>query len=179
MSDKQLRQSLSTIIREIELCVFYIPVSPFRPAASNPNSLPNREHTCTIHSFTDCGNMKTTTESRSKTVTTVAARIAGEDIAKGDFVTILSEIIELPSFLWSCSSISLPIDEPVRTRYLPGAAGEPHKIVAVCLPFVYAKRPKGELIAFDTRQQQLVRLDPDSGRSLWKQMRKAAKKKTK
>lgn len=122
--------------------------------------------------------MKTTTETRSKSVTTVAARIAGEDILKGDFVTILSEIVELPSFLWSCSSIALPFDEPVRTRYLPRAAGKPHKVVAVCLPFVYAKRPRGKLIAFDTRQQQLVRLDRDNGRSLWKQMRKAARKKT-
>jgi hypothetical protein len=120
--------------------------------------------------------MKTTTETGSKTVTTVAARIAGEDIAKGDYVTILSEIIELPSFLWSCSSVSLPIDEPVRTRYLPRAAGEPHKVVTVCLPFVYAKRPRGNLIAFDTRLQQLVRLDRQNGRSLWKQLRKAAKK---
>ena len=125
--------------------------------------------------------MKTKTETRfrSKTAITVAARIAGEDIAKGDYITILSEIIELPSFLWNCSSISLPIDEPVRTRYLPRAVGEPHKVVAVCLPFVYARRPRGSLIAFDTRQQQLVRLDRDIGRSLWKQMRKAAKKKTK
>ncbi|XZE56080.1 hypothetical protein SH139x_002138 [Planctomycetaceae bacterium SH139] len=123
--------------------------------------------------------MKTTTESRSQTVTTVAARIAGEDIAKDDYVTILSEIIELPSYLWDGSGISQPIDELVRLRYLPRAAGEPHKVVAVCLPFVYAKRPKGNLIAFDTRQQQLVRLDRDIGRSLWKEMRKAAKKKTK
>jgi hypothetical protein len=123
--------------------------------------------------------MKTTTDATPKSVTTVAAMIAGEDIAKSDYVTILSEIIELPSFLWSCSSISLPPDEPVRTRLLPRAAGEPHKVVAVCLPFVYAKRPRGPLIAFDTRQQQLVRLNPDIGRSLWKRMRKAAKKKTK
>ena len=123
--------------------------------------------------------MKTTTETRSKTVTTVAARIAGEDIAKGDYVTILSEIIELPSYLWDCSGISQPIDELVRLRYLPRAAGAPHKVVAVCLPFVYAKPPKGDLIAFDTRQQQLVRLDRDNGRSLWKQMGKTTKKKTK
>ncbi|TWU39496.1 hypothetical protein [Novipirellula artificiosorum] len=123
--------------------------------------------------------MKTTTESRSKTVTTVAARIAGEDIAKGDYVTILSEITELPSYLWDRSGISQPIDELVRLRYLPRAAGEPHRVVAVCLPFVYAKRPKGNLIAFDTRQQQLVRLDRANGRSLWKQLGKTTKKKTK
>ena len=123
--------------------------------------------------------MKTTTESRSKTVTTVAARIAGEDIAKGDYVTILSEIIELPSYLWDCSGISQPIDELVRLRYLPRAAGEPHKVVAVCLPFVYTKRPKGGTKTFDTRQNQLVRLDPDSGRTVWKRLRKSLKKKRK
>jgi hypothetical protein len=122
--------------------------------------------------------MKTTTESRSKTVTTVAARIAGEDIAKGDYVTVLSEIIELPSYLWGCSGLSQPIDEPVRTRYLPRAVGEPYKVVAVCLPFVYAKRPTDNLTAFDIRQQQLARLDRDTGRSLWNQMRMTAKKKT-
>jgi len=119
--------------------------------------------------------MKTTATTGAPSATTVAARIAGEDIAKGDYVTILSEIIELPSFFWSCSSISLPVDEPVRTRYLPRTAGEPHKVVAVCLPFVYAKRASGKLHAFDTRQQQLVRLDAPNGRWLWRQMRKAAK----
>jgi len=122
--------------------------------------------------------MKTTATTRSPSATTVAARIAGEDIAKGDYVSILSEIIELPSFLWSCSSVSLPVDEPVRTRYLPRTAGEPHKVVAVCLPFVYAKGPSGKLLAFDTRQQQLVRLDAKNGRWLWRQMRKADKMKT-
>lgn len=29
--------------------------------------------------------------------TTVAARIAGEDIASGDFVAVMTEIIEFPS----------------------------------------------------------------------------------
>ncbi len=121
--------------------------------------------------------MKTTTETRS--ATTVAARIAGEDIAIGDFVTVLSEIIEVPSFLWCCSSVSLPPDEPVRIRYLPRDVGEPHKVAAVCLPFVYATRPNGKLMALDTRQQQLVRLDRVNGHALWKQMRKVLKDKTK
>jgi hypothetical protein len=135
-----------------------------------------RMHT---HSFNDCGIMKTTTTTKAKSATTVAARIAGEDIAKGDYVTILSEIIEAPSFLWCCSSVSLPPDEPVRIRYLPRAVGEPHQVVAVCLPFVYAKRTSGKIIALDTRQQQLVRLDRVNGRSLWKQMRKALTEKAK
>jgi hypothetical protein len=121
----------------------------------------------------ECEIMKTITE--SKVQTNVAVRIAGEDIKPGDFVTVLNEIIELPSFLWACSGSALPADEPVRTRYMPREVGQPFKVIAVCLPFVYAKRPQGKIAAFDTRQQQLVRLDSKSGRSIWKQMRSAAK----
>ena len=113
--------------------------------------------------------MKTTNE--SKNCTTVSARVAGEDIKRGDYVTVLSEILELPSFLWGCSNTTLPADEPVRSRYLPRDAGQPFKVIAVCLPFVYAKCPQGKLITFDTRRQQLVRLDAKTGRSLWKHMR--------
>ncbi|MCA9216544.1 MAG: hypothetical protein KDB27_25920 [Planctomycetales bacterium] len=119
--------------------------------------------------------METTTEINDQT--TVAARVAGEDIKRGDYVTVLNEIVELPSFLWSCSSTTLPADEPVRIRYMPRDAGQPFKVVAVCLPFVYTKRPNGGTTTFDTRQNQLVRLAPDSGRVAWKRMGKSLKKK--
>lgn len=115
--------------------------------------------------------MKTTTEKRSKSVTTVAARIAGEDIAHGDYVTLLSEIIEIPSFLWGCSDFSLPPDQPIRSRYLARATGDPSKVVAVCLPFVYVKCPAGVLSAFDTRRHELVRIDQRQGRLIWKRLR--------
>ena len=108
---------------------------------------------------------------------TVAARIAGEDIKHGDYVTVLNELVELPSFLWCCSAESLPSDEPVRIRYMPDNAGEPYKVVSVCLPFVYVRRPKGDVLTVDTRQFQLVRLDRDSGRRVWRQMRKVFRKK--
>ena len=121
--------------------------------------------------------MKTTTETNVQT--TVAARIAGEDINQGDYVTVLNEIVELPSYLWNCSGAALPADELVRIPYKPSDAGQPYKVIAVCLPFVYAKRPKGGVNVIDTRQQQLVRLDPDRSRSVWKQMRKTLKKKQK
>ena len=121
--------------------------------------------------------MKTTTETNFQT--TVAARIAGEDINQGDYVTVLYEIVELPSFLWSCSGVALPADEPVRTRYMPRDAGQPYKVIAVCLPFVYAKRPRGGINVIDTRQQQLVRLDAARSREVWKQMRNTLKKKRK
>ncbi|TWU40015.1 hypothetical protein Q31b_33310 [Novipirellula aureliae] len=90
--------------------------------------------------------MKTTTESRSKPVTTVAARIAGEDISG----SLKGEVRSVKAITQTCFFFKL---HPSLFKLL--------------------------LIAFDTRQQQLVRLDRDNGRSLWKQMRKAAKKKTK
>ena len=103
--------------------------------------------------------------------TSVVARIAGEDLKPGDFVTALTEMIELPSFLWCCDSAAAPKDELVRLRYLPREAGEPFKVMVVCLPFVYNKRANGKLMTFDTRKHQLVKLDNLSGKKVWKRMR--------
>lgn len=112
--------------------------------------------------------------------TTVAAQVAGEDIKLGDFVSVLNEVFELPSFLWSCSGAVLSADEPVRSRYMPCEAGQPCKVKAVCLPFVYARRVHGSMVTFDLRRHQLVRLDPKMSKSVWKLMRgKKTKKKRK
>jgi hypothetical protein len=148
-----------------------------QPAPSNRASDDEPAHV-QIHSLKQlCETMKTKTQPKSHT--TVAARIAGEDIKRGDYVTVLNDIFELPSFLWCCSSSTLPPDEPVRSRYMAREAGQPFKVIAVCLPFVYAKRPPGKLHTIDTRRQQLVRLDPESGRCVWKRMRKMLKSKHK
>jgi hypothetical protein len=104
--------------------------------------------------------------------TTVAARVAAEDIHAGDFVTVLNQIVELPSYLWNCSGTPLSPEEPVRGRYIPLDAGQPFKVLAVCLPFVYVKRTEGGITTFDTRQHQLVRLDHESVREVWNLMRK-------
>lgn len=109
----------------------------------------------------------------------VAARVAGEDIKPGDYVTVLNELREWPSFMWSCSGISLPADELVYIRHMPSDAGELHKVIAVCLPFVYVKQTQGDVFPIDTRQQQLVRLDRATAQLVWKQMTKKSKTKTK
>ena len=62
---------------------------------------------------------------------------------------------------------------------MPRDAGQPYKVISVCLPLVYAKRPRGGINVIDTRQQQLVRLDADRSREVWKQIRKTLKKKRK
>ena len=114
--------------------------------------------------------MKSTAE-KADSSTNVVARIAGEDIKPGDFVTALTELIELPSFLWCCDSAAAPKDELVRLRYLPRESGEPFKVIVVCLPFVYTKRANGKLTTFDTRKHQLVKLDNLSGKKVWRRMR--------
>lgn len=116
------------------------------------------------------------TKTKASLSTTVAARIAAEDLAVGNFITVLSEVIELPSFLWNCSDVSLTPDEPVRTRILPRQPGVLLKVEAVCLPFVYARYASGYVCAFDIRQQQLVRLDPTSAEHIWKLLRKPFRK---
>lgn len=107
-------------------------------------------------------------KTKSETKTTVAARIAGEDISSGDFVSVIHEVVELPSFLWCCSAVSLEPEEPIRIRFMPLDAGQPSKVIGICLPFVYVKTPDGAVMTIDTRQRQLVRLDEDCARRVWK-----------
>ena len=66
-----------------------------------------------------------------------------KNIKPGDYVTALTEIYELPSFLWCCTSSTLAADEPVRSVYKARNAGQPSKVIAVCLPFVYTKQARG------------------------------------
>lgn len=111
------------------------------------------------------------TESDTKSETTVASRIAGEDIACGDFVTVTSRIVEAPSFLWHHSETWLAPEEPVRIRFFAEDAGQPYKVIGVCLPFVYVKKYCGSLLILDTRQRQLVRLDRECARAIWKELK--------
>lgn len=89
---------------------------------------------------------------------TLAARVSGEDLACGDYVAVLTQIVEFPSFFWdSCTSTSP--GELVRMQVIPQDAGTPLKVVAICLPFVYVRHPQGMLHTLDTRKAQLARLD--------------------
>ncbi|MFO0941128.1 MAG: hypothetical protein U0930_10200 [Pirellulales bacterium] len=112
------------------------------------------------------------TTSQVEFQTRVVTRIAGEDIQPGDFITISSEVIELPSYFWCCDSLATAKDELIRLRFIPRESGEPYKVITVCLPFVYAKRSTGKLVTFDIRKHQLVKLDQSSGKKVWKRMKR-------
>ncbi|MCA9036568.1 MAG: hypothetical protein KDA91_15640 [Planctomycetaceae bacterium] len=109
---------------------------------------------------------------KTNSSTSVVAQVAGEDVRAGDYITVLNEVVELPSFLWGCSETSFPPDEMVRTRQIPDIAGQPFRVVEVCLPFVYARQPNRSLTTFDTRQHQLVRMKRRTGQLVWKEFRK-------
>jgi len=106
--------------------------------------------------------------------THVARSLAAEDLRCGDFVTILSEIGEWPSFYWSCDSQVWPPNEPVRIQRHSDDGGTPLKVKAICLPFVFVKKPSGEHCTLDLRQHRLVRLSLDYARPVWKALSKAA-----
>ncbi len=108
------------------------------------------------------------TKAKSNLETRVAATVAGEDLACGDYVAVLTEIVEAPSFLWDCCGASLSPHELVRLKMIPADAGRPLKVLAVCLPFVYAKTHKGKTTTIDLRQMHLVRLDRKCAKVVWK-----------
>jgi len=118
--------------------------------------------------------MKTSTESDS--IITLAAIVAGEDVACGDFVALLNTTYEVPSYMWDAGPAMLPIDELVRLRMIPSDAGVPLKVFGVCLPFLYVKSSSGELKTLDLRRQQIVRLDRACAKEVWDELKPASKK---
>lgn len=145
----------------------------YRPDVTTVRSAALIVRTLPMPHISNVRMMRNTTDTHLET--TLAASVAGEDIACGDFIAVMNEVIELPSYLWSGCDISLPSDEPVRLRFLPCDSGEPRKVIAVCLPFVYAKKPNGSVVTLDVRRYQLLRLDRACARAAWK-ARKPSKK---
>jgi hypothetical protein len=106
---------------------------------------------------------------------TAAATVAGEDLACGDYVALLNETVDFPSFLWDACGASLSPHELVRLKVIPSAAGYPLRVIAICLPFVYAKTPDGKAVTIDTRRTQLVRLHRKCAKVMWKELRSMSK----
>lgn len=112
----------------------------------------------------------------------LAATVAPEDLRPGDFISVLNETFELPSFLWADSPIA-GRDELVRIRCCASGAGAPLKVKAICLPFVFVKTSHGFAYAVDVRRVQLVRLQKQYVKASWKKPKsdsvKAKRKKSK
>ena len=113
-------------------------------------------------------------KTQTQTSIELSKSLAAEDVRCGDFVSILYEILEVPSYLWTCDAHLLPPDEPVRLQWRTGDCGTPLKVKAICLPFVFVKKPCGEHRTLDVRQHHLVRLSNQYARTAWKTLSKQA-----
>lgn len=107
---------------------------------------------------------------------TLVKALAPEEICRGDYVTPLEEIAELPSFFWCADATVLPYDQPVRIRFVPSGRGGPLKVKRVCLPFVLLKHPKGERQTVDLRKYRLAQLGKAYARAAWKACKRARAK---
>jgi len=107
----------------------------------------------------------------------MAATVAPEDVRRGDYVTVLNEVVEFPSWFW-CELPSHAPEEPVRIRIMSIEAGTPLKVQAICLPFVFVRHPDGRLEAIDVRRVQLVRLGRSYARTVCKALRKERARQT-
>ena len=121
------------------------------------------------------GPLMNTSVSRTA-ITSLAASVAPEDLKCGDYVAVLKEIIEVPSFHWF-DITPCKRDELVRMQCIPTGSGVPLKINAVCLPFVFVKQPLGQCETIDVRRVQLVRLNEQYARKVRKRLRKQQQEK--
>jgi hypothetical protein len=100
--------------------------------------------------------------------TNVSRSLAPEDLRCGDFVAIVQEVVEWPSFFWPCDAQLLPPTEPVRLVCRGTGGGTPLKVKAICLPFIFVKKPCGQHQTLDVRQHKLVRLSGLYAKAVWK-----------
>ena len=100
----------------------------------------------------------------------VAALVAPEDLCRGDFVAVLSEVVELPSFLWT-ETLSSGRDELIRVHRLPTEDRVPLKVEAICLPFIFVKLPSRQFQTIDVRLAKLVRLEKGYAQTVWKALK--------
>jgi hypothetical protein len=121
------------------------------------------------------------TASKSKSAAQAAAEaslaraLAPEDVRPGDFVAVLYEVVEYPSWFWCADEFRLPRDELTRVRFTPYDDATPLRVQAVCLPFVLVREPCGRERTLDVRRRQLARLDKNYGAQAWRAYRKARK----
>jgi hypothetical protein len=115
-------------------------------------------------------------EHRTAAEATLAKSLAPEEIRAGDYVTPLSMIAEVPSFWWRDDAWNLPLEEPVRMRFMATCDGLPLRVQSICLPFVLAKQPSGQAVTIDIRRCQLARLDRSFAKQAWKCIKRSQRK---
>lgn len=104
---------------------------------------------------------------------TLVRALAPEDIRPGDYVAVLHEVYEYPTWFWCDGGLALPREEAVRVRFTPPDDAAPLKVEAVCLPFVLVRQACGRHRTIDVRRRPLARLAKSYGAAAWRTYRKA------
>ncbi len=111
-------------------------------------------------------------------VTSKLARcVAPEDLNVGDFVAVLHETYEFPSFFWCDLENRLQADELVALRFKSRQNGKPLQVVDICLPFVLVEEPDKKHATIDVRFCELAKLDAGYAKNVRKSLKKGAAKK--
>ena len=116
------------------------------------------------------------TQITCQTDTNLARPIAPEDLNRGDYVAVLSEITEFPSFLWFDELPSHSPHEPVRVQWQGRFDESPLRVKDLCLPYVFVKSAHGRYETLDVRQYRLARLSPRYAKRVWKLLRNQNRK---
>jgi hypothetical protein len=102
-----------------------------------------------------------------KTVTDVARPIAPEDIRIGDYIAIMSTVVEWPPFFFDQPFGRVDV---VRTHHLPCSGGEPLKVQAICIPFLLVRNHKDEHTTIDLRRHRIAKLSEAFGKKASKKL---------
>ena len=104
---------------------------------------------------------------------TVTRRLSAEDIQVGSYVTVVQQITEVISCLWCGETASADRAQPVLYRHSPDDSGEPKKVLAVCLPFVFVEDLHGTPATIDVRHTELTLLSDEYVEVVKRKLRKA------
>ncbi|WP_437229698.1 hypothetical protein SH661x_001578 [Planctomicrobium sp. SH661] len=105
---------------------------------------------------------------------TLARPLAPEEVRCGQYVTILDEIVEWPSFMWCNAEAAGRPQDLIRMKIKSSEGGIPLRVKSICLPFVSVQTHLQQIQVLDLRRVQLVRLSREFGKSVWKALAKQA-----
>ena len=101
--------------------------------------------------------------------------IGPEDVREGDFVTVTHITYEFFDYCDTATTRKIAIQRATAMHY---DAGQPMKVVGVCLPFVLVKHPDQRCCALDMRRHSLARLSEAFGRRAFKAMKPTKKRRS-
>ena len=113
-------------------------------------------------------------ETASHRGSALAKPLAPEDVRVGDYVALLDYVVEFAASSCGCqphwqSGGESQLYHVERLRYLtPADRQVPLQVLAICLPLVLAKPPRGEVQTLDGRQVRPARLSRRYARTAWK-----------